>query len=142
MLFMNRVAESLTGWPEGEVAGKPIANVFRIVNDSTRQPLQNPVTEELATGAFNGLSNHIVLIARDETEWALDDGAAPVRDASGTVLGAVLVTEPCERRTPGHATQIIASSSSSGPNGHTRRAFSPIRAYSSWLRKVMREELL
>ena len=78
ILFMNHVAESLTGWPQGDAVGMPVGNVFRIVNESTRQPLRDPVTEVLATGAFIGLSNNIILIGRDETEWALDDGR-PVR---------------------------------------------------------------
>lgn len=91
VLFMNPVAESLTGWPQGEAAGRPVAAVFRIENEQTRRPVTDPVTEVLATGAAIGLSNHIVLIARDGTEWILDDGAAPIRDAAGAVVGVVLV---------------------------------------------------
>ncbi len=91
VLYMNGVAETMTGWPEGEAAGLPLANVFRIENESTRRPVTNPVAEVLATGTAMGLSNHIVLIARDGKEWILDDGAAPIHDASGKVAGAVLV---------------------------------------------------
>jgi PAS domain S-box-containing protein len=91
VLFMNPVAESLTGWPQGEADGRPVATVFHIVNESTRRPVEDPVTEVLATGVAVGLSNHIVLIARDGSEWVLDDAAAPIRDSAGTLLGAVLV---------------------------------------------------
>jgi PAS domain S-box-containing protein len=98
ILFMNTVAESLTGWPQGEADGRPIATVFQIVNESTRRPVTDPVTEVLTTGAAVGLSNHIVLIARDGSEWVLDDGAAPIRDASGAVLGAVLVFRDVSER--------------------------------------------
>ena len=91
VLFMNPVAESLTGWPQGEADGRPVAAVFQIVNETTRQPVADPITEVLITGSVVGLSNHIALIARDGTEWVLDDGAVPIRDTLGSVLGAVLV---------------------------------------------------
>jgi PAS domain S-box-containing protein len=101
ILFMNPVAESLTGWPQGEAAGQPVATVFRISNDSTRQPLVDPVTAVLSTGSVIGLANHIILTARDGTEWVLDDGAAVVRDSSGAVLGAVLVFRDVSERRRG-----------------------------------------
>jgi len=91
VLFVNPVAESLTGWPQAEATGRPLATVFRIENEQTRRPVENPVAEVLATGAAVGVANHTVLIARDGTEWVLDDSAAPIRDAAGTVVGAVLV---------------------------------------------------
>lgn len=91
ILFMNPAAESLTGWSRREAAGQPVAKVFRIENESTRQPVANPVAEVLGSGTPLGLSNHIVLIARDGTEWVLDDGAAPIRDAGGAIIGAVLI---------------------------------------------------
>ncbi len=89
--YMNTVAEMMTGWPEGEAAGLPLSNVFRIENETTRKSVANPVTEVLATGASLGLANHIVLVARDGKEWILDDGAAPIKDSSGSIAGAVLV---------------------------------------------------
>jgi PAS domain S-box-containing protein len=88
---MNPLAESLTGWPQGEAVGQLVAAVFRLQNEGTRRPVADPVAEVLATGESVGLSNHIVLTARDGREWVLDDGAAPLRDAAGTVVGAVLV---------------------------------------------------
>jgi PAS domain S-box-containing protein len=91
ILFMNPVAESLTGWPLSEAAGQPVATVFRIENESSRRPVTDPVTEVLAAGAAVGLADHTVLIARDGKEWRIDNGAAPVRDTAGSVVGAVLV---------------------------------------------------
>ncbi len=91
VLFMNTVAEMMTGWPEGEAAGLPLANVFRVENETTRQPVANPVTAVLESGNAIGLANHIVLVARDGREWILDDGAAPIRNESGEIAGAVLV---------------------------------------------------
>src|SRR5688572_5920869 len=91
VIHMNPLAESLTGWPQGEAVGQLVAAVFRLQNEGTRRPVADPVAEVLATGVAVGLSNHIVLTGRDGREWVLDDGAAPLRDAAGTVVGAVLV---------------------------------------------------
>jgi PAS domain S-box-containing protein len=88
---LNAVAESLTGWKAQEAAGRPLEDVFRIVNEDTREPVDNPVGKVLAEGIIVGLANHTVLIARDGTERPIDDSAAPIRDAEGKLVGAVLV---------------------------------------------------
>jgi len=88
---LNQVAETLTGWPEAEAAGKPVAEIFRIINEQTRQPAALPVAETLAKGAIHGLANHTVLLARDGTERPIADSCAPIRGGDGRVRGAVLV---------------------------------------------------
>jgi PAS domain S-box-containing protein len=88
---LNAVAESLTGWTDAEAAGQPLDAVFRIVNESTRQPLENPAAKALREGTVVGLANHAVLIRRDGIEHPIDDSAAPIRDAGGRVSGSVLV---------------------------------------------------
>ena len=89
--YLNGVAEALTGWPLAEAVGRPLTDVFRIVNEHTRRPTDNPALRALREGTVVGLANHTVLIARDGTERPIDDSAAPMRDESGTPVGAVLV---------------------------------------------------
>ncbi|HYH68453.1 MAG TPA: PAS domain S-box protein, partial [Urbifossiella sp.] len=76
--FLNPVAESLCGVPRGEAVGRPLRDVFRIVNERTRRPVPSPVEQVLATGQTVGLANHTVLIAPDGRETPIDDSAAPI----------------------------------------------------------------
>jgi PAS domain S-box-containing protein len=89
--FMNGVAETLTGWPQSEALGRSLLEVFQIINERTRQPVDNPALRALGEGTIVGLANHTVLIARDGTERPIDDSAAPMRDEAGTPIGTVLV---------------------------------------------------
>lgn len=89
--FLNPVAEALTGWATAEARGRTLPDVFRIVNETTRRPVENPALRALAEGVIVGLANHTLLIARDGTERPIDDSAAPIRDAGGALVGAVLV---------------------------------------------------
>ncbi|WP_438022090.1 ATP-binding protein [Sorangium sp. So ce233] len=91
VVLMNPVAEQLTGWTSGEATGRPVAEVFRAVNEATREPIENPTVRVLREGVVMGLANHTVLVARGGGETPIDDSAAPIRDAGGEVIGAVLV---------------------------------------------------
>ncbi len=91
VVFMNPVAQELTGWSQEVAAGKSLETVFAIVNESTRQTVESPVTKVLREGVVVGLANHTLLIARDGTEHPIDDSGAPVRDETGTLTGVVLV---------------------------------------------------
>jgi len=88
---LNAVAESLTGWTQSEALGQPLDRVFRILNDETRQPVENPATRALREGVVVGLANHTVLIHKDGREQPIDDSAAPIRDERGHVSGCVLI---------------------------------------------------
>ena len=88
---MNPVAEHLTGWKEADASGKPLEEVFHIVNEETRQTVENPVWRVLREGQVVGLANHTVLIARDGTERPIADSGAPVRDEHSKMSGVVLV---------------------------------------------------
>lgn len=89
--IMNAVAESLTGWTKEDATGQPLDVMFRIINQETRQPVENPATRALREGVIAQLANHTVLIARDGTERPIDDGAAPIRCKDGEVVGCVLI---------------------------------------------------
>jgi PAS domain S-box-containing protein len=88
---MNRVAEALTGWKEAEVQGRPLREVFHIVNEETRQRVLNPVETVLQDGHVIALANDTLLIARDGAEHPVADSGAPICDDSGVVIGVVLV---------------------------------------------------
>lgn len=88
---LNPVAEVLCGWPQADAQGKDLAEVFRIINASTRGSIPNPVDKVLASGQVVGLGNHTVLQARDGREYQIADSAAPIRDQDGTIRGVVLV---------------------------------------------------
>ncbi|MEP6848820.1 MAG: PAS domain S-box protein, partial [Acidobacteriota bacterium] len=88
---MNAVAESLTGWTTIEASGRPLEDVFRIVNEATRDVVENPVVKSLRDGSIVGLANHTVLLTKDGRELPIDDSAAPIRCEEGEIVGCVLV---------------------------------------------------
>lgn len=91
VLFLNGMAELLTGWKGEEAAGRPLDEVFHIINEHTRQPVENPVHRVLAQGIVVGLANDTLLVCRRGREWPIADSAAPIRDVDGKILGVVLV---------------------------------------------------
>ena len=96
--FINTIAQQLTGWNEQEALGRPLPEVFNIVNETTRQTPESPVARVLATGAIAGLANHTLLISKDGTERPIDDSAAPIRDSHGRLQGVVLVFRDISER--------------------------------------------
>ena len=108
--YLNGVAEALTGWAQAEAVGRPLPELFHIVNEQTRQPAENPALKALREGVIVGLANHTVLIARDGTERPIDDSAAPMLDESGAPVGVVLVfRDVTERRRAEEAQARLAS---------------------------------
>ncbi len=89
--LLNPLAERLTGWTQAEAAGRPVDEIFHIVNQETREPSTIPVKSTLALGTVHGLANHTILIARGGSECAIADSCAPIRDRDGQVVGAVLI---------------------------------------------------
>ncbi|MDD5562428.1 MAG: PAS domain S-box protein [Thermoanaerobaculaceae bacterium] len=88
---MNQVAETLTGWSEAEALGKPLDEVFRIVNERTRAVVESPVARVLRENRVVGLANHTLLLARDGREVPIADSGAPILDSAGRLVGVVLV---------------------------------------------------
>jgi PAS domain S-box-containing protein len=91
VVFLNEVAASLIGYTSANARGRALGQIFPIFNEVTREPAEDPVAKVIRTGTVVGLANHTVLCRRDGTEIAIDDSAAPIRNAAGELTGVVLV---------------------------------------------------
>ncbi|MBP7497962.1 MAG: PAS domain S-box protein, partial [Bacteroidales bacterium] len=89
--LMNKIAEELTGWKENEAKDKPLEEIFRIINEDSRQKVENPVQRVLKDGIIAGLANHTLLISKDGTETPITDSGAPIKNEKGQITGVVLV---------------------------------------------------
>ncbi len=98
VVFMNGVAEQLTGWKETEADGVPLAEIFHIYNQRTRAVVENPVDVVRRSGKIVGLANHTVLISKDRKEFHIDDSAAPILDKDALMIGIVLVFRDISER--------------------------------------------
>lgn len=91
ILFMNHVAEKLTGWSFSEAINKPLERIFNIINENTKMKIDNPVKKVLSQGTIIGLANHTLLITKTGREIPIDDSAAPIMNDNGEIEGVVLV---------------------------------------------------
>ena len=91
VMFMNGVAEELTGWTLSEASLRPVKEIFNIVNEQTHVAVEDPISKVLEKGMVIGLANHTVLIRRNKTEVAIDDSGAPIKDKDGKTTGVVLI---------------------------------------------------
>jgi diguanylate cyclase (GGDEF)-like protein/PAS domain S-box-containing protein len=89
--YLNLVAETMTGWPREEAIGKPLAEVFRIIDSITRMTARDPLEMAVEQNKTVGLTVNCVLIRRDGFESAIEDSAAPIHDRAGRITGAVIV---------------------------------------------------
>jgi PAS domain S-box-containing protein len=99
--MMNPVAEEITGWSSAEAMGRPIEEVFHIVDEQSRGAVENPIAEVRRLNGVVGVANHTVLIRKDGAELHISDRGAPIRDKAGEILGVVMVFRDItmERRT-------------------------------------------
>jgi diguanylate cyclase (GGDEF)-like protein/PAS domain S-box-containing protein len=89
--YLNTVAERMTGWRREEAYGRPLGEVFQVINKSTRDPAPNTLEFAVQQDGTVGLATDSVLVRRDGFESAIEDSAAPIRNRKGRVVGAVLV---------------------------------------------------
>ena len=89
--LLNPVAEKLTGWSQEEATGRPLKEVFQIINEATGEPVLDPVAMVLREGLVVSLANHTVLISKKGKRTPIADSGAPMRDENGKITGVVLV---------------------------------------------------
>ena len=113
--YVNAVAEKLLGYTAQQAIGRPLGELFRIVNQGTRRVVDNPVDRVIREGIVMGLANHTVLLRPDGTELPIDDSAAPIKALDGTIHGVVLVFRDVTERykSAGQAAILAAIVSSS-----------------------------
>jgi PAS domain S-box-containing protein len=110
VVFANRVAQALVKRSEAELAGKPLDEVFHIVNEFTREKVESPVSRVLRDGGIIDGVNHTVLISSDGSETPIDESGAPIRSENGPVQGAVLVfRDVTVRRRAEETSRLLAS---------------------------------
>ena len=96
--FINPTAEALTGWTMDQAQGKALAEIFKILNEDTREPLECPFTTIKRQGVVVGLAGHTLLITKDDREIPIEDSGAPIRDARGKMLGVIVVFHDITQR--------------------------------------------
>jgi len=89
--FLNRVAEKMTGSSWQEAGGRPLAEVFRIIDGATRQPAPDPMEMAVTQNRIVALTANCILVRRDGSECPIEDSAAPIHDRAGHIIGAVIV---------------------------------------------------
>jgi PAS domain S-box-containing protein len=109
VLLLNRIAEQMTGWTVAEARGRPIWEVFRVIDAGTRKPVDDPALKALRERAVTRLESGALLVTRDEREIPVEHSGAPILGFDGSLAGAVLifrdVTE--RRRTAQRQTMLV-----------------------------------
>ncbi len=147
IVFMNAVAEALTGWAIDDARGRPLDEIFRIVNEYSGATVESPVVQVLRAGTVVGLANHTLLLARDGRAVPIDDSGAPIKDADGALMGVVLVFRDVSARRDADADRLrVAAADAARVEAeradHAKDAFlatlshelrSPLSAMMAWL---------
>jgi diguanylate cyclase (GGDEF)-like protein/PAS domain S-box-containing protein len=89
--YVNSVAERMTGWPQREAVGRPLAEVLQVIDATTREPTRNPIDQAIQLDRIVGLTPNCLLVRRDGLETPIEDSASPIHDRGGQVIGAVMV---------------------------------------------------
>ncbi len=101
--FMNPVAESLTGWEQRTAQNRPVEDIFTIVDPDTGQPLEHPIRGVIEDGGAVRLDPGASLVTRDGRRVPIADSAAPITDASGEVVGVVMLFRDVTQRVQAEA---------------------------------------
>ncbi len=91
VILLNKVAEDLTGWSQSEAAGRPLPEIFQLINSRNNEPCPDPAQEVLKGGRQLELAKHTTLVARNGTRRAISDSTAPIHNPDGELVGVVLV---------------------------------------------------
>jgi PAS domain S-box-containing protein len=110
VIYLNPVAEALTGWPLKDAMGRPLGEVFRIVNEQTRQPVDDSAAKVLRAGSMVGQANHMLLLAQGGREVPIDDCGAPIIDDRGRMAGVVLVFRDVTQRRRAEEAEVLRAS--------------------------------
>ena len=109
--FLNPAATALTGWTEQEALGRPVRDVFHIIDETTRRPGEDVVARALSEGKTVGSAGATSLIVRDGREISVEDSTAPIKDRDGQLLGAVVVfQDSTEKRRRQEALESLKNS--------------------------------
>lgn len=101
IVLINKITEQLTGWSQQEANGRPVQEVFNIINQKSGKPCDSLVDRVIASGKIVGLADHTALIAKDGTRYIIEDSGAPIFDKESKIIGTVIVFRDVteERRT-------------------------------------------
>jgi len=91
IVFLNKIAEQLTGWSNGDAYGKESTEVFNIINEKTGERCINPAQKVLEIGRIINLANHTALISKNGSTISIADSGAPIRDSKSKIIGVVIV---------------------------------------------------
>ena len=110
--YLNAIAEGMTGWTTQEAIGRPLPEVFKIINETTWEPVPDPATRALALGTSVSLEDRCLLVSKLGLVLPVDDTAAPIRDEDHQTRGCVLVfrdatsRRTAERQLRAHAQEL------------------------------------
>ncbi|HYQ05124.1 MAG TPA: response regulator [Polyangiaceae bacterium] len=96
--FMNPAAAVLTGWTAAEATGQPLLRVYRVVNEKTGEPVEDPAAKVLRFGNVLGSGDHTLLVSRDGRQIPIDVSGAPICDDAGEITGVVWVFRDVSER--------------------------------------------
>ncbi len=89
--YLNPISEQLTGWTSEEAKGRPIEQIFSLIDETSHQPIPNTVRQSLQSGKIVTMEKNALLIGRDGQESAIDDSGSPILNRHGEIVGAVMV---------------------------------------------------